>query len=61
MYVSTKNDNKELLSNRTAWKAIVLSDQAAYNEYIRAEVDIIFEQHVSAYHFNNELTPGNIG
>lgn len=61
VYVSTKNDNKELLSNRTAWKAVVLSDQAAYNNYIKTEVDIIFKQHVSAYHFNNELTPDNIG
>jgi len=25
VYVSTKNDNKELLSNRSAWKNIVLS------------------------------------
>lgn len=60
VYVSTIDDNKELLSNRNAWKSVVLSDQAAYDSYISTEVSILFDQHISAYHFNNELTPENI-
>ena len=60
VYVSTVDDNKELLSNRIAWKNIILSDQASYDNYISTEVSILFDQHISAYHFNNELNPDNI-
>jgi len=60
LYVSTCDDNKELLSNRTAWNNVILSSQAEYESFIKTEVDYLFAEHMKNYHLDGSLTPGEI-
>jgi len=56
LYVSTMDDNKELLSNRTAWNNIVLSSQDAYERFVKTEVEMLFADHIKRYHFDGILS-----
>ena len=56
LYVSTIDNNKELLSNRTAWNCIVLSDQNEYDKFISTEISILFADHMKNYHLDGLLS-----
>lgn len=60
LYVSTIDNNKELLSNTTAWHTIILSDDNAYQNYIETEINILFDEHIKNYHMDGDLTKSKI-
>lgn len=59
VYVSTVDNNKDLLSSDT-WKSVVLSSQRMYDEYIETEVSILMDKHLHDYHLNGLMSPTDV-
>lgn len=60
LFVSTIDNNKEQLSNSTAWHTLVLSSDDEYKNFISTEIDLLFSEHVKNYHMDGDLTKDDV-
>lgn len=56
IFISTKDNNKDQLSNTASWKNVVISSQTAFDEYVETELSIMFDEHLANYHFGGLST-----
>lgn len=56
LFISTKDNNKDLLSNVESWQNLILSSQEEFDNFISTEVDLLFKDHIKNYHLDGILS-----